>query len=91
MMLKYSFGMDSEAQNIEDAVTKALDSGLRTADMMAEGCTLCGCEAMGDAVVKLRAGGKLFSGRGISTDIIGASIYAYVNAINKIAYEEKNI
>ena len=39
MMLKYSFGMDAEAQNIEDAVTKALDSGLRTADMMAEGCT----------------------------------------------------
>ena len=53
MMLKYSFGMDSEAQNIEDAVTKALDSGLRTADMMAEGCTLCGCEAMGDAVAAL--------------------------------------
>ena len=53
MMLKYSFGMDTEAQNIEDAVTKALDSGLRTADMMAEGCTLCGCEAMGDAVAAL--------------------------------------
>ena len=53
MMLKYSFGMDAEAQNIEDAVTKALDSGLRTADMMAEGCTLCGCEAMGDAVAAL--------------------------------------
>ena len=53
MMLKYSFGMDAEAQNIEHAVTKALDSGLRTADMMAEGCTLCGCEAMGDAVAAL--------------------------------------
>ena len=50
-----------------------------------------GREAMGDAIVKLRAGGKLFSGRGISTDIIGASIHAYVNALNKIAYEEKNI
>ena len=53
MMLKYSFGMDEEAANIENAVTKALDSGLRTADMMAEGCTLCGCEAMGDAVAAL--------------------------------------
>ncbi len=53
MMLKYSFGMDAEAANIEDAVTKALDAGLRTADMMAEGCTLCGCEAMGDAVAAL--------------------------------------
>ena len=46
-----------------------------------------GKEAMGSALVKLRANGKLYSGTGISTDIIGASIRAYVNAINKIAYE----
>lgn len=48
-----------------------------------------GREAMGAAIVKLRAGGKLFSGNGLSTDVIGASIRAYVSAINKIAYEEK--
>ena len=36
----------------------------------------------------LRSSGKLYSGRGISTDIIGASIHAYVNALNKIVYEE---
>lgn len=47
-----------------------------------------GKEAMGSAVVKLRSGGKLYSGNGISTDIIGASIRAYLNAINKIVYEE---
>ena len=47
-----------------------------------------GKEAMGSAVVKLRNDGKLYSGNGISTDIIGASIKAYVGAINKIAYEE---
>lgn len=47
-----------------------------------------GKEAMGSAVVKLRSEGKLYSGNGISTDIIGASIKAYVGAINKIAYEE---
>ena len=47
-----------------------------------------GREAMGSAVVKLRSGGKLYSGNGISTDIIGASIRAYLNAINKIVYEE---
>lgn len=49
-----------------------------------------GREAMGDALVKLRANGKLYSGKGISTDIIGASIRAYVNALNKIIYEENN-
>ena len=48
-----------------------------------------GREAMGSALVKLRAdNGKLYSGNGISTDIIGASIRAYVSAINKIVYEE---
>ena len=48
-----------------------------------------GREAMGETIVKLRSGGKLYSGRGISTDILGASIHAYVNALNKIVYEEE--
>lgn len=47
-----------------------------------------GREAVGSSVVKLRSNGKLYSGKGISTDIIGASINAYVNALNKICYEE---
>jgi 2-isopropylmalate synthase len=47
-----------------------------------------GREAMGSALVKLRSAGKLFSGQGISTDIIGAAIRAYVDALNKIVYEE---
>ena len=45
-------------------------------------------EAMGNALVRLRAGGKIYSGTGLSTDIIGASVRAYVNAVNKIVYEE---
>ncbi len=48
-----------------------------------------GREAVGSAIVRLRSGGKLYSGNGISTDIIGASIRAYINALNKIVYEEK--
>lgn len=47
-----------------------------------------GREAMGEAVVRLRSGGRLYAGRGISTDIVGSSIMAYVNALNKIVYEE---
>ena len=47
-----------------------------------------GREAMGQTVVKLRSGGKLYSGRGISTDIVGAGIQAYLSALNKIIYEE---
>ena len=47
-----------------------------------------GREAMGSALVKLRSGGRLYSGNGLSTDIIGSSIRAYVSALNKIVYEE---
>ena len=50
-----------------------------------------GREAMGQTVVKLRASGKVYSGRGISTDIVGASIRAYINALNKIVYEEETV
>lgn len=47
-----------------------------------------GREAMGSALVKLRENGKLYSGNGISTDILGASIEAYISALNKISFEE---
>jgi 2-isopropylmalate synthase len=48
-----------------------------------------GREAMGQTVVKLRAGDKVYSGVGISTDIVGAGIQAYLSALNKILYEEE--
>lgn len=48
-----------------------------------------GREAMGSALVRLRQNGKVYSGNGISTDIIGSAIRAYINAVNKIVYEEK--
>ena len=47
-----------------------------------------GRDAMGSAFVKLRSAGRVYSGTGISTDIIGASIRAYLSALNKIVYEE---
>ena len=50
-----------------------------------------GRAAMGQTVVKLRSCGKLYSGRGISTDIVGASIQAYLSALNKIVYEEEEV
>jgi len=47
-----------------------------------------GKEALGNAIVRLRSNGKLYSGNGISTDIVAASIRAYINALNKIVFEE---
>ncbi len=48
-----------------------------------------GREAMGQTIVKLRSAGKVYSGQGISTDIIGSGILAYLSALNKIVYEEE--
>ena len=47
-----------------------------------------GREAIGNAIVKLKADGKVYSGNGLSTDIIGASIRAYISAVNKIVFEQ---
>ncbi len=47
-----------------------------------------GREAVGVTVVKLRSGGKLYSGKGISTDIVESGINAYISALNKICFEE---
>lgn len=43
-----------------------------------------GEDAIGEAVVKLGHKGSQYTGRGLSTDIIEASILAYINGINKI-------
>ncbi len=47
-----------------------------------------GYEALGSTIVRLRHNGKLYSGSGVSTDIVGASISAYISALNKICFEE---
>lgn len=53
MMLRYSFDMKEEADAIEKAVNSVLDKGLRTGDIMQDGCTYAGCKEMGDAVAEL--------------------------------------
>jgi len=50
MMMRYSFSLTKEAEAIEAAVTKVLDKGLRTPDIMSEGMTLVGTKEMGDAI-----------------------------------------
>ena len=45
-----------------------------------------GKDTLGDVTVRLAAGGRTYTGKGLSTDIIEASILAYINAINKMQY-----
>lgn len=52
MMLRYSLGEVTAADAIEEAVSKVLDQGLRTADIFSEGMQKVSTETMGAAVVK---------------------------------------
>jgi 3-isopropylmalate dehydrogenase len=52
MMLRHSFDLEDKASTIENAVRKVLADGLRTADIMQDGCRKVGTDAMGEAVVE---------------------------------------
>ena len=43
-----------------------------------------GKDAQGEAIVKIRCGDRVVTGRGLSTDIVEASILAYINGMNKL-------
>ena len=51
LMLRYSFGLEAEAQRIEQAVEKVLQEGYRTPDLAKPGDKVLGTREMGDAVV----------------------------------------
>lgn len=52
MLLRYSLNLQTEADMIEQAVSNVLASGLRTADIMAEGMARVGTSVMGEAIVR---------------------------------------
>lgn len=66
------------------AVEKIIGSGAKVAHYGIQAVT-GGMDAQGEVNVKLQISGKEVSGRGTSTDIIEASVRAYLFAINKVA------
>ncbi|MBO7364742.1 MAG: hypothetical protein J6U26_05370 [Lachnospiraceae bacterium] len=75
-----------------DAAFKAIEQSVgyhyELDDFQIQAVTSGGADVLGSALVRLRNAGKLFSGNAVSADIVSASIRAYVNALNKIVYEE---
>ncbi|NLU46510.1 MAG: 2-isopropylmalate synthase [Syntrophomonadaceae bacterium] len=47
-----------------------------------------GKDALGEVISHIEIDGKIYGGRGLSTDIIEASVKSYINAINKYYYEK---
>ncbi len=52
MALRYSFAMGAEADLLDAAIADVLDQGLRTPDIMQDGMTEIGTEAMGTAIIE---------------------------------------
>ena len=51
MLVRYSLNDEARAKQVENAVQKVLEQGLRTADIFKDGCTQVSCSEMGDAVL----------------------------------------
>ncbi len=51
MLLRYSLNDDARATQVEQAVQKVLQQGLRTGDIFEQGTTLVSCSDMGNAVI----------------------------------------
>jgi 3-isopropylmalate dehydrogenase len=51
MCMRYSFNMVDEATKLETAIANVLDKGIRTGDIMGEGCKKVGTVEMGDAIL----------------------------------------
>ena len=69
-----------------DACFKAIDRALGLDTNMESyqvRSVTAGREALGEVIVRIRDQGHPFTGRGVSTDIIEASVKAYLNALNE--------
>jgi len=69
-----------------DACFKAIDRALSFNTNMESyqvRSVTAGREALGEVIVRIRDQGQLFTGRGVSTDIIEASVKAYLSVLNE--------
>ncbi len=75
-----------------DAVYKAIDRitgiAVNLADYSLRAVT-GGKDALGEVSVRVRDNGKVYTGRGVSMDIIEASARAYIHALNKMVHDRK--
>ncbi|OPY56887.1 MAG: 2-isopropylmalate synthase [Pelotomaculum sp. PtaU1.Bin035] len=78
-----------------DAICKAVDkiTGLNcTMVNWGVNAITAGKDALGDVTLRITTDGrKVYMGRGISTDILDASAKAYVNAVNKLVWDNRPV
>lgn len=70
-----------------DAVYKAINRLVNVPNQLIEfsvQSVTAGIDAIGEVTIRLKYGGRIFSGHAANTDIIVASAQAYVNALNRL-------
>ena len=75
-----------------DAAFKAVDKivGVKPSlELFAIDAVTEGRDAQGEARVRISSGGRRFNGRGLSTDVVEASVLAYLAAMNAMAGESE--
>jgi len=90
--LTYRDGTKKEATSLGDgpvdaaynAIENATDYQVKLIDYKIEAVT-GGKDALGEVRVRIKKDDRLYSGRGLSTDVIEASILAYISALNNMA------
>ncbi len=70
-----------------NAIERCVGESFKLEDYIVRSVT-GGKDAQGEVVVKLKNNGSSVRGRGLSTDIVEASIRAYIDAINRYKYDK---
>ena len=83
--VKLGDGPIDAAFNAIDAIVQPKEHVFNTYQIAS---TSEGQDTLGDVTVKLLADGRTYTGRGLSTDVIEASIVAYLKALNRLMREE---
>lgn len=65
------------------AIERSVGFEVQLQDYSLKGVTE-GTDALGEATVRILKDDKIYVGRGVSTDVIEASVKAYINAINRV-------
>ncbi len=88
-----TFQESSTGDGPVDAVFNAIERALNVKNQVESyhvRSVTSGRQAMGEVLLRIRAGEKSFTGRGVSTDIIEASAKSYIQAVNQQRLYMKN-
>ncbi|MEE1566533.1 MAG: alpha-isopropylmalate synthase regulatory domain-containing protein, partial [Arenicellales bacterium] len=77
----------STGDGVVDASFQAVDGAFPTDNTLllySVNAITAGSDSQGEVSVRLQSGGRIVNGQGADTDIVMASVKAYINALNKL-------